>query len=29
MKIEQSARSWTGGVFDDFGRSWKLMQWNT
>ena len=25
VKIDQSARSWTGGVFDDFGGSWKWM----
>jgi hypothetical protein len=25
VKIDQSARAWTGGVFDDFGGSWKWM----
>jgi len=25
IKIDQSARSWTGGIFDDFGHSWKWL----
>lgn len=25
VKIDQSVRSWTGGVFDDFGGTWKWM----
>jgi len=25
VKIDQSTRSWTGGIFDDFGGSWKWM----
>jgi len=25
VKIDQSARSWTGGIFDDYGGTWKWM----
>lgn len=25
IKIDAGARSWTGGIFDDFGKSWKWM----
>jgi hypothetical protein len=25
VKIDQSARAWTGGIFDDFGGTWKWI----